>query len=109
MPATQGVSKFVNRNNVSHFEEKNARYSPSARGSSQTRQANNNAGLSQAERQRRAALARVPVPGTHPMHLKAEPEADMNELAAVVAERSVSVSSNQGQQVRQDRHVGGQS
>jgi hypothetical protein len=100
MPAAQGVSKFVNRNNINHVEEKNARHSSSARGSSQTRQANNNAGLSQAERQRRAALARVPVPSRHAMHLKAEPDADMNELATVVANRSVSVASNCGQQVR---------
>jgi hypothetical protein len=100
MPAAQGVSKFVNRNNISHVGEKNARHSSSARGSSQTRQVNNNADLSQAERQRRAALARVPVPGTHGIHLKTEPEADMNELATVVANRSVSVASHYGQQVR---------
>jgi hypothetical protein len=99
MPAAQGVSNFVNRNNANPFDEKNARYSPSARGSSQARQSNNNSSLSHAERQRIAAGARMPVPATR---LKAEPDTDMKGLATVVANRPASVISNIGPEVSLD-------
>jgi hypothetical protein len=109
MPPAQGVVDFVNRNSAIPFDEKNARYSPVARGSSQTWQTNNNAGLSQAERQRKAASARVPVPAMHPIHLKVEPGSDMNGIATVVANRTVSVASSRGPLVSLDWYSGGRS
>jgi hypothetical protein len=99
MPAALSVSNFVNRNNKNPFAEKNASNSPSARGSSEARQTISNASLSKAERQRRAATARVPIPAMHLKHLKVEPESDVKELAAVVARRSASQSSIRGAQV----------
>jgi hypothetical protein len=85
MPAALSVSNFVNRNNKDPFAEKNASNSPSS--------------LSKAERQRRAAAARVSVPAMHLTHLKVEPESDMKGLAAVVASRPASQSSIRGAQV----------
>jgi hypothetical protein len=99
MPAALSVSNFVNRNNKNPFVEKNASNSPSARGSTQARQTVNNASLSKAERQRRAAAARVSVPAMHLTHLKVEPEPDVKGLAAVVASRPASRSSIRGAQV----------
>jgi hypothetical protein len=99
MPATLSVSNFVNRNNKNAFAEKNASNSPSARGSTQARQTVNDASLSKAERQRRAAAARVSVPAMHLTHLKVEPESDVKGLAAIVASRPASQSSIRGTQV----------
>ena len=100
MPAVPGVSSFVIRNDANPFVEKHSRTSPSARGSSQTRQTNNNASLSLAERQQKAANARMPMPmpATHSMRVKTEPESNMKGLATTVAKRPVSVSSNRGPQ-----------
>jgi len=102
MPAAQGVADFVNRNNANPFDEKDARFPPAARGSSQANQTNNNAGLSQAERQRKAANARVPVPAAHPAHFRVRSETDMGGIAAVVANRFVSVASSRSAQVSLD-------
>src|ERR1700733_14029975 len=99
MPAALSVSNFVNRNNKNPFAEKNASSSPSARGSSEARQTINNASLSKAERQRRAAAARVSIPAIRLTHLQVEPESDVKELAAVAANRSASQSSIRGAQV----------
>jgi hypothetical protein len=92
MPAAPSVSNFVNRNNKDPFAEKNASNSPS-------RQTVKNASLSKAERQRRAAAARVSVPAMHLTHLKVEPESDVKGLAAVVTSRPPSQSSIRGAQV----------
>lgn len=102
MPAAQGVADFVNRNNANPFDEKDARYSPAARGSYQTSETNKNPGLSQAERQREAANARMPVPAAHAMHFKVESETDISGIATVVANRSLTVTSSQGPQVSWD-------
>ena len=104
MPATSGVSSFVSRNDANDFVEKHSRDSPSAQGSSQTRQTNNNASLSLAERQQKAANARVPMRATHSMRLKTEPETDMKGLATAVAARPVSVSSGRGPQASSWSH-----
>lgn len=98
MPASQGVSDFINRKNANPFNE-DARQSLSARRSSQTHQTGHNASLSLVERQRRAASARVLVPATR---LKVEPGTDMNGLAMAVANRSVSGAPNRVPQVRSD-------
>ena len=97
MPAALSVSNFVNRNNKNPFAEKNN--SPSTKGSSEACQTMNNASLSKAERQRRAAAARVSVPAMHLTHLKVEPESDVKGVAAVVAIRPASQSSIRGAQV----------
>src|SRR5438270_8964686 len=99
MPAAVSVSNFVNRNNKIPFAEKNASNSPSARGSSEARQTINNASLSKAERQRRAAAARVSIPVMRLTHLKVEPESDVKGLAAAVASRPASRSAIRGAQV----------
>jgi hypothetical protein len=99
MPAALSVSNFVNRNNKNPFAEKNASNAPSARGPSQARQTINNAGLSKAERQRRAAAARVSVPAMHLTHVEVELESDVKGLAAVVASRPASQSPIRGAQV----------
>lgn len=104
MPAAQGVLDFVNRNNANLLDEKTTRYSSVSRGSSQTRQANINTGLSQAQRQQKAANAHVPVPAMHPMHFKVEPETDMSGIATVIANRSVSVASSRGPLVSGHRY-----
>ena len=99
MPAALSVSNFVNRNNKDPFAEKNASNSPSARGSSEARQTISDASLSKAERQRRAAAARVSIPSMRLTHPKVEPESDVKGLAAVVASRPASQSSIRGAQV----------
>jgi hypothetical protein len=98
MPAAQGVADFVNRNNANPFDEKDARYSPAARGSYQTSEINKNPGLSQ----RKAANARMPAPTAHAMHFKVESETDISGIATVVANRSPTVTSSQGPQVSGD-------
>ena len=98
MSAAPGVSNYVNRNSGNALDEKPSRDSPSTRGSAPTRQVNNRASLSLAERQRKAANARVPVPATYPLHLKMEPETDVKGLNSAIVDRPVSVSSNRGPQ-----------
>jgi hypothetical protein len=102
MPAAQGVADFVNRNNSNPFDEKDARVSPATRGCSQTSKTDKNAGLSQAERQRKATNARVPVPAAHPMLFKVKSETGMSGIATAIANRSVSVASSRDPQVRLD-------
>ena len=92
------VSKFVRRNNGNSLEQRDGRGSPSARRvSSHNRQTTDNAGISHAERLRKAEAARMPMPQTslnHPKYLKSESAPDMKGLARAVANRPLSASSS---------------
>ena len=96
------VTKFVQRNSANPFDDANDRGSPSARGSSQNRQSTDNAGLSQAERRRKAEAARMTVPQTRlcpPARFKQESAPDVQSLARTVASRPQPASSQHITQV----------